>query len=195
MTDIRLQGLYQKYKVFRTDNRDGPGDKHEDCQLFVLDLTHDPAAIPAIRAYIEAIKETYPILATDLKNLESVYNAAGQSDDPDLDETENIVDLAAACFPEDIQSKPAGPILHIAASGSSQPYLESELTEIEHRTLTEIVTTTITTQAGPFNQMGVEPGETENAWIADLIYSVGETLISLRAINSDQPEETPGANL
>lgn len=62
-------GLYRKFNVLRTDGRDMPGEKHENCQYFVLDITHDPFAKPALLAYAEACKNSYPVLAEDLKKL------------------------------------------------------------------------------------------------------------------------------
>lgn len=38
------QGLTRKYQVLRHDGRDGAGQRHEGCEYFVLDLTHDSAA-------------------------------------------------------------------------------------------------------------------------------------------------------
>ncbi len=64
MTDLR--GLYGKFSISRTDGRDAPGEKHHGCAYFVLDITHDPAAIPALRAYAEACKGHRPILSADL---------------------------------------------------------------------------------------------------------------------------------
>lgn len=52
------RGLYRKYDVKRTDGSSGPGGKHEHCAYFVLDLEHDPFAIPALRAYAEAARDT-----------------------------------------------------------------------------------------------------------------------------------------
>ena len=66
-------GIYHKFNVSRTDGRDGKGNKHYQCFYFVLDLTHDPHAIPAIRAYAEACIAEYPELAQDL--LQSARNA------------------------------------------------------------------------------------------------------------------------
>lgn len=60
------RGLYEKYEVRRHDWEDAPGLKHEHCQYFVLDLTHDPFAMPAIRSYAAACAEKYPLLAADL---------------------------------------------------------------------------------------------------------------------------------
>jgi len=65
-------GLYQKFIVHRTDGRDGPGQKHEHCQYFVLDITHDPFARSALLSYAEVCKNSYPVLAQDLKKLFSI---------------------------------------------------------------------------------------------------------------------------
>jgi hypothetical protein len=62
-------GLYNKYTVKRNDKTDEPGEKHHECQLFVMDLTHDPYAKSAILAYARACWETHPALAEDLRNL------------------------------------------------------------------------------------------------------------------------------
>ncbi len=61
------RGLYRKYIIERVDGSSAPGRKHHDCDCFVLDLTHDPFAIPAIKAYIEACRAEYPLLAADLE--------------------------------------------------------------------------------------------------------------------------------
>lgn len=58
-----------RYLVSRRDKRDLPGEKHYGCSYFVLDLTHDPAAIPAIIAYANAVRLTEPALAADLDAL------------------------------------------------------------------------------------------------------------------------------
>ena len=63
------RGLYRKFEVKRVDGRDGPGQKHEGCFYFVLDLDHDPYAVPAIRAYADACEEKYPVLAADLRTM------------------------------------------------------------------------------------------------------------------------------
>lgn len=66
MSDKSL-GLFQKFRVERTDGKSAPGEKHADCQYFVLDLTHDPYAIPAVRAYAaSAAANGYHALAADL---------------------------------------------------------------------------------------------------------------------------------
>lgn len=62
----KTKGLFGKFYVTRKDGRDRPGEKHDGCEYFVLDLTHDPHAIPAIRAYAKSCRADYPALAADL---------------------------------------------------------------------------------------------------------------------------------
>lgn len=62
----RTRGLYEKFMVERRDGSSDPGGKHEDCEYYVLDLTHDKYAVPALRAYAEHCNEEYPLLAADL---------------------------------------------------------------------------------------------------------------------------------
>lgn len=59
-------GLYNKFTVTRTDGASEPGGKHDGCDYFVLDLTHDPHAIPALKAYADSCRAIYPLLAADL---------------------------------------------------------------------------------------------------------------------------------
>jgi hypothetical protein len=63
------RGLYRKFEIRRTDGSSKPGGKHANCSYFVLDLTHDPFALPALRAYAEACRETHPYLATELERV------------------------------------------------------------------------------------------------------------------------------
>ena len=66
----KAAGLQSRYEVRRLDGRDAPGEKHEDCRYFVLDLTHDPLARLAARAYATAAGgEGYFALRRDLHNL------------------------------------------------------------------------------------------------------------------------------
>jgi hypothetical protein len=60
------RGLYEKFKVTRTDGSSEPGGKHEGCRYFVLDLTHDEFAASALRAYGMACRRDYPALSADL---------------------------------------------------------------------------------------------------------------------------------
>lgn len=62
----RTKGLTDKFRVSRVDGTDGPGAKHDGCDYFVLDLTHDPFAREAIAAYGRACVDEYPLLAADL---------------------------------------------------------------------------------------------------------------------------------
>ena len=59
--------LYEKFVVQRTDRTDGRGMKHDACDYFVLDLTHDPHGIPAVLAYADACQATHPQLAADIR--------------------------------------------------------------------------------------------------------------------------------
>jgi len=63
----REQGLFRKFNVSRTDGSDFPGGKHDGCDYFVLDMTHDPYAKAAAAAYANACEGTHPVLAADLR--------------------------------------------------------------------------------------------------------------------------------
>jgi hypothetical protein len=65
------RGLYYKYTVERKDGTSAPGEKHHDCDYFVLDMDHDDHARAAILAYVISLEnsEEYPDLASDLRNL------------------------------------------------------------------------------------------------------------------------------
>lgn len=65
----RTRGLYNKFNVTRTDGTSEPGQKHDDCQYFVLDVTHDPFAAAALNAYSDACRGEYPALADDVAAL------------------------------------------------------------------------------------------------------------------------------
>lgn len=64
--DSKTRGIYRKYSVTRTDGQSWQGQKHDGCEYFVLDVTHDKFAEPALRAYAEACKVEYPRLAADI---------------------------------------------------------------------------------------------------------------------------------
>lgn len=62
-------GIYNKFAVYRNDREDRPGYKHEGCEYFVLDMSHDPFAVPALRAYAQACQEDgYIALAGELRH-------------------------------------------------------------------------------------------------------------------------------
>lgn len=77
MTDTRR--FHDKFTVTRNDGRDAPGEKHHNCTYFVLDLRHDPFAIPAIQAYIFACREERPDLAVDLMRMLAAHIDCGGS--------------------------------------------------------------------------------------------------------------------
>lgn len=61
------RGLYEKFRVARTDGRSVEGEKHHGCDYFVLDLNHDPLAYAAIMAYARrAADKGYFALSQDL---------------------------------------------------------------------------------------------------------------------------------
>lgn len=65
MADNRERGLYNKFQVKRVD-----GDpKHDNCNYFVLDIDHDPFAVPALLRYADVCASTYPALAADLQKM------------------------------------------------------------------------------------------------------------------------------
>jgi hypothetical protein len=72
------RGIYNKFTVFRNDGRSNPGEKHDGCRYFVLDLNHDPYAITALRAYAEACADTFPTLARDLIDEAEQMEAVGK---------------------------------------------------------------------------------------------------------------------
>lgn len=63
----KTRRLYGKFYIERTDGKSAPGEKHDGCDYFVLDLTHDPHALPALEAYMLASRAEYPLLAADLE--------------------------------------------------------------------------------------------------------------------------------
>ncbi len=60
------RGIYHKFNIERTDGTSIEGGKHHGCDYFVLDVTHDPFALPALRSYAEVCRPQYPLLAADL---------------------------------------------------------------------------------------------------------------------------------
>ena len=69
MPDDQKRGLYQKFTVTRTDGKSASGEKHHNCDYFVLDMDHDDHARAAIEAYVKSLDEAeeYPGLAADLR--------------------------------------------------------------------------------------------------------------------------------
>lgn len=56
-------GFHQKFHVSRVDGQSAPGERHDGCAYFVLDLDHDPFSVAAMLVYGVACKETQPELA------------------------------------------------------------------------------------------------------------------------------------
>ena len=65
----RGRGIYEKYVVQRTDGATESGRKHEHCHHFVLDVAHDPLAVPCMSLYADICETSYPQLARDLRKL------------------------------------------------------------------------------------------------------------------------------
>jgi hypothetical protein len=61
--DDKKRGLYGKFNVERADG----SAKHNDCDYFVLDLTHAPFSLVALGAYADACEGEYPVLSADLR--------------------------------------------------------------------------------------------------------------------------------
>jgi hypothetical protein len=68
----KSRGLYPegKFIVSRKDGSDEPGGRHDGCKYYVLDVTHDPHAAVALRAYAESARaDGYALLADDLETM------------------------------------------------------------------------------------------------------------------------------
>lgn len=65
----RYRGLYQKYEIHRTDGSSEPGGKHDNCQYFVIDITHDKFAGHALMAYSKACYQELPVLSEELRRI------------------------------------------------------------------------------------------------------------------------------
>ena len=62
--------IYDKFIVERTDGTSAPGQKHHGCRYFMLDIDHDPHAIPALRAYADSCgRDGFPQLADDIRRM------------------------------------------------------------------------------------------------------------------------------
>lgn len=70
----RERGMYPKYQVARVDGSSSPGGKHATCPKFVLDLEHDPHAIPALFSYATSARaDGYELLAGELYGMIQPY--------------------------------------------------------------------------------------------------------------------------
>jgi hypothetical protein len=60
------RGLFAKFRVERLTSS-SRGIDHTDCRYFVLDITHDPHALPAALTYADSCESEYPFLAQDIR--------------------------------------------------------------------------------------------------------------------------------
>ena len=60
------RGLFAKFRVERL-TPSSRGIDHTDCRYFVLDITHDPHALPAALAYANSCESEYLPLAQDIR--------------------------------------------------------------------------------------------------------------------------------
>ena len=65
MTDT--EGLKHKFDVTRTDPE--AQKRHPNCAHFVLDIDHDPHALPALKAYADSAEAEHPVLAEQLRTI------------------------------------------------------------------------------------------------------------------------------
>ena len=107
-SDDTNPGLHAKYTVRRNDGRSGPGQKHEHCHYFVLDVDHDEFAFEAMRQYAGACFQKFPELSRDIRRvlLERFPDKVGaviaeqmepapapqpERREPDIDETSQLM--------------------------------------------------------------------------------------------------------
>ena len=77
--DDNNRGIYRKFNIERTDGSSAEGGKHHGCSYFVLDLSHDPFAIPALEAYAKACKESHPELSKDISTILRTHSCGCRS--------------------------------------------------------------------------------------------------------------------
>lgn len=73
------RGVYEKFRVERTDGQSAPGQKHFGCEYFVLDCQHDPHARAALLAYAESCEAKYPLLARDARRMANRERVLGEA--------------------------------------------------------------------------------------------------------------------
>ena len=61
--------IFHKFNVTRTDGKDAPGEKHDGCLHWVLDVTHDTFAAHALTAYADACEDSHPELAANIRSI------------------------------------------------------------------------------------------------------------------------------
>lgn len=76
------EGLHAKYRIERVDD---PSGRHAECDMFVLDVTHDTMAREALAAYASvAWQRGMTKLAEDLDALLAKYAEGGTGDGPSI---------------------------------------------------------------------------------------------------------------
>ena len=95
------RGLDDKFsRIERADGESAPCGKHDGCDYFVLDLTHDDFAITAIEAYAQACVEDYPQLAKDLMRKVHEAKASRALERSEWGTERNVRGPAPAMYPD-----------------------------------------------------------------------------------------------
>lgn len=139
------QGLYRKFDVRRTDGSDQPGGKHDGCEYFVLDVTHDPHARPALAAYRDSVAATHPDLARDMGEqygLEPAPTADGGAVAWHIQHPDGFVSLRKAdAVDSDMRELAAADGVHIRplVFGDAHPAPKDDATKADEKVLWGIV--------------------------------------------------------
>lgn len=78
-----VRSAFTRFALSRTDGQDGHGMPHHGCEYFVLDITCDPFAVPALIAYARACQAGQPQLAEEL------YSRVGDRMPVEAEQTEH----------------------------------------------------------------------------------------------------------
>lgn len=99
------RGLYTKFRVTRLDGGSDTGQKHADCEYFVLDRRHDKHAAAALAAYARSCEAERPTLYADLLAAPEVKRLLGDDHPHELvDALAN--ELLLGCGPLDYSPGP-----------------------------------------------------------------------------------------
>lgn len=123
--DQQQTGVYGKFAVRRVDGRDAPGGDRHGADYFVLDVTHDRFAKPALVAYAQACAGDYALLAQDLVTRYDLGDSGeliqpAEQDDYDID----LSDLEA-------EGKRVYRITHHYNIGNQDVYVEDPTGEVD----------------------------------------------------------------
>jgi NTP pyrophosphatase (non-canonical NTP hydrolase) len=125
-TTNKGRGLYGKFLVKRQDGSSEVGGKHENCQYFVLDLTHDRNAVPALLAYATSCRGKFPELAADLIRL-VVQATAGKQGTEGLNDIDQYQGFALRTLASDVAKDRARVFFNAATGLSSETGEVNEL--------------------------------------------------------------------